>query len=355
LQGSAVQPAATVTARYRQDGTDGDGIPAFIATDHVLHFSINTLGRTHDRNVSLNRYGELFSTRLSGPDVNSLNAFLRQSRPDAFIEKADTTLASPAGNFVSPWAEVAYYLVDTNQVITDEKLPTPTSNVRLYTLRRRQRLAVMGLPSGGFPATPATVAAPPNMVPPAKPYQEVSFVSGSGWVNRPEDLPVPERRWGGKLGGTGTTFTSNPPGAAPETEKLGDDIIMTDVISFEVKASWKETNPASTPMPINPCHTTPAAATAGIDFPFSDLPVGDNTVLNATGARVFDTWTDKDDPLASPGPAGPYATSWNPGNAMGDQAYRIPLKIRITALQIHIRIWDAKLQQARQITIVQDT
>jgi hypothetical protein len=60
---------------------------------------------------------------------------------------------------------------------------------------------------------------------------------------------------------------------------------------------------------------------------------------------VFDTWT-------------PYANWDGTPNASiqknTDVAHVIPLKIRILGLQITLRVWDEKTQQARQMTLIQD-
>jgi hypothetical protein len=89
---------------------------------------------------------------------------------------------------------------------------------------------------------------------------------------------------------------------------------------------------------------------------------------------VFDTWSKQNDTAASPAylyggkdvtgnPLGdkPDKAAWNAGNfvgapaaAAGSAQYVIPLRVRVRALQIKLRIWDVKSRQTRQITIIQD-
>jgi hypothetical protein len=58
---------------------------------------------------------------------------------------------------------------------------------------------------------------------------------------------------------------------------------------------------------------------------------------------VLDTWSSAVSP--------PYDYSgWK--NAGGPTS--LPLQIRVLALQITLRVWDAKTQQTRQMTITQD-
>ena len=80
-------------------------------------------------------------------------------------------------------------------------------------------------------------------------------------------------------------------------------------------------------------------ATDFIDVPFPS----NNPVFNNLGAHVFDTWSQAVSP--------PYDYStWN--TAGSDKS--IPLRIRVRALQITIRIWDLKTERTRQVTVVQD-
>jgi hypothetical protein len=159
--------------------------------------------------------------------------------------------------------------------------------------------------------------------------------------------------------------------------------LLSDVISFEVKAVWAtptipNTNPPRSAGPdtgYSPAGSWTVPAPGGgvmsqpnTDVPFDYLPtpqwpiqsnvnrqfspagvmVASNTALANAGYRVFDTWSSAAPLYAQTTPL----NGWN--NAFPNNQGCIPLRIRIKALQIQIRVWDRKSEQARQITIVQD-
>jgi hypothetical protein len=142
-------------------------------------------------------------------------------------------------------------------------------------------------------------------------------------------------------------MTNTPPATAPASglfsiadmlaggkstvAQAGDDIMLTNVISFDVKVLQEGYDPYNLD-PTN--HFVPL---------FIDLPPpssSNNTTFSAGNVGVFDTWCQQ----------GNYST-WN---AATPSAYTVPLKIRILALQITLRVWDDRTQQARQMTIIQD-
>ncbi len=193
-----------------------------------------------------------------------------------------------SGVMSSHWAEVAYFLVPNGQFAG--------TNVPLYNLHRRQRLAragsMLSLPITGGSA--------------ASDYDEVSCqLRGSPTprleCNSPDDLTTPTNRaMSDPITGVSlpTPLTGLSPSGAP---RRGDDILLGDVISFDVKVLQVGTNPAF------PNQTSPG---------FVDVPVG------ATNA--YDTAT-------------------------------IPLpQMPILAIQITIRAWEPRTRQTRQLTIIQE-
>lgn len=86
---------------------------------------------------------------------------------------------------------------------------------------------------------------------------------------------------------------------------LGDDVLLSNVLMFEVKVNWEGGTPV-----------TPFSAST-TDYPFD--------YLSTAGNPTFDTWLG--------------AT---------------PLRIRVKALQIRLRVFDPQGQTTRQITIIQD-
>jgi hypothetical protein len=196
--------------------------------------------------------------------------------------------------------------------------------------------------------------------------------------------------------------------ANPQTS--GDDIMLTNVISLDVKAYWTGMNPllitqpnqlVNTPQysvnvqggfwPATPNTNPPTPpvvpalintnlwvpytpASTSQDYPYAQLPFVSPNVNAGTAwanRQVFDTWTGRTTQFQPPnGPLGiadPTTgalfdySQWNlptPNPATPDAAaiagLRVPMRIHIMALKITIRVWDPQTEQARQITIIQD-
>jgi hypothetical protein len=123
------------------------------------------------------------------------------------------------------------------------------------------------------------------------------------------------------LGGGGITYT-------PSVD--GSDILLTDVVSFEVKVIV----PSST-------STIPSVSTSdpSVTGPCKILGLNDIQLPGnpPPGLRIFDTW----DYGALP-PSQPIIPS------------SAPMQISIMGLEITIRVYDFKTQQTRQITIVKN-
>jgi hypothetical protein len=311
-----------------QEGIDGDGVPSFIATNHYLHFTVKRRG---------NRREEFASARVPF-DPNNLgnpaNTFppLLQGRPDGRFQ--DVT-----GVYSSQWYEVAYFLKDSGALAS--------GNTKLYTLYRRQRLLVPDnarvnwqtpVPAGQLSTYAELSSYPKN--------------AGQLYFNSPADITVPQRRFGMSQtldGGIPTEADQSYPLIKNQNAALaGSDVLLSDVISFEVKplVIWQG-----------------ALANAQLAFvDFINLKELDvltrppvNSQFTGNGPRVFDTWSSLVDDTYD-------YSSWN--NNTGSTAKNIPLylrtvgtatqQIRVLALQITIRVWDNKTQQARQVTLVQD-
>jgi len=197
--------------------------------------------------------------------------------------------------------------------------------------------------------------------------------------------------------------------------RIGGDVLLTDVVNFEVKVLWEPVRlggqntdrfiPPTSPNDIPPDFKEPSPFVAGVlpaqggtgnpDYPFDLLPVGINSGIaqdRSTAPRVFDTWSSNNDaysppppydyyygvPTIVPNPSGgnppyianpnltlassladPTYSNWNANHFVGGLAQKnptknIPLRVRVRALQIKLRIWDRKSQQTRQVTIIQD-
>ncbi|MBX9585548.1 MAG: prepilin-type N-terminal cleavage/methylation domain-containing protein [Gemmataceae bacterium] len=212
----------------------------------------------------------------------------------------------------SPAAEVAYFLDPTPRGTT-----VPGGSVQLYQLIRRQRLV---------PRTDADAA----KFEAARAAAENSVVSmwnnsGTWTLNRLENLVKPDRRLGGAVGGTGTGPRASTdagdisPIVVPG--RLGDDVLLSSVLSFEVKLSWTS-EVAGEPLPRA---FFPPSVT---DTPFDTIEQA-YTAGGKAGVVEVDT--------------GIVGTDGKPVT-----------KICVRAIQIRLRVWDPKLQNARQVTIVQD-
>jgi hypothetical protein len=117
----------------------------------------------------------------------------------------------------------------------------------------------------------------------------------------------------------------------------GTDLLLTDVLSFEVQVDW-------TPSGVTGCMNPPRTSALGNwDAPFDALAFGQpaaNTGRNSsfpTGSTgLFDTWY-------------PSAT-WN--SFVTPDAQTLPLAVRVKQLRIILRIFDKKTMQTRQSTFV---
>ena len=220
------------------EGHDGDNIPSYRATDHVLHFSIRRRGNKP----------ESFVSTSSLPD-GTLSA--AQTSFDATLSQTDAR-CQEGNTFTSQWAEVAYFLQANN---------TNAGSNPLYNLYRCQYVVVPDNTQVSY------------VSPISGSYPDMSCRPGTTFFNSPGDLTTQANR------------AFNP--ASPTTTAA--NLVVNDVISFQVQIM------------------------RGTDTDFVDVP-----------GNTFDS-------SSSPNP--PYT---------------------INAIRITLRIWDAKTQQARQITIVQD-
>lgn len=362
---------------------------------HYLHFTVR-LEPTAGQGTGRDRY---FSTSSFAPLLGGTpaeKAFAQQAIPMSKPEY----LASD-GVFYSPWAEVAYFLRETD---LRAGLASPSARYagsnKLYTLYRRKRL---------IPDARPAITIDQNQIPTATALttltRDVSvYDSGSPnqrqtVLNTPGSVTAPYRRFGmWPLAGQRNaaqpqwaglncfvpTNTIQPRNAdAPHSFKTlfeefeanaqfrdagGDDILLENVLSWDIKAVWD----VPTDVRINRVAQgvpEPRPYAANPDYPFDDLPqtpVGygneafrDVLRFGTEFPRVFDTWCGEDQKLDPNRPVvlAPYS-AWNAryengGNA-GAAYVTIPLRVRIKAIQIRVRVWDVRTQQARQVTIVQD-
>ncbi len=284
------------------EGEDADRMSSTRAND-AIEFTVKRLGTSPD---------DLFVVPATTPELLARSA-------------SDTPIA--ANQFVTKWARVRWFLGNAQNV----------GGVQTFTLYRSVRAIS---PVSGLPIAPATLTA-----------AELPLVSHTS-ANRTHslgDLTSPLVRLDADAAAVPTRFTIP---YQPGTANQGDDIMLSNVTSFEVKPTWtggsrgpRQFLPAAiaigTPIPDG----AGLGTTQNLDYPFDDLPlVTENTTL--ANQRVFDTWSPVVQNPAPPPPATPNA--WNvPGSNLS-----LPLRIRVTALQVKIRVFDPKTLLTRQVSFI---
>jgi len=194
--------------------------------------------------------------------------------------------------FLSSWAEVAWFLVPMIDPSTGQQFNAAGGGAPLFTLHRRIRLLVQNNNAVNTSAreTTGNIGL----------YPEVSCENDPGapgnlYFNRSDSSNRLGPAYRGGMNAAGV-IDRTPLGLQNGTDYTGFDRVLSDVISFQVQY-------------LTAGSTTFTDASAGVSSP-----------------GVYDT------AIPPPGPA----------------------TLRILALQITIRVWDAKTEQARQVTIVQD-
>jgi len=204
--------------------------------------------------------------------------------------------------FTSPAAELAYFLTPTGSV-------TVGSNVPLFNLIRRQRLAALtdddAIALITIPQDCDVISSVPSPPINKNPPNTVRALTQPGARLSPNPAVNP-----GALGGA----------------RLGEDVLLSNVISFEIRLLWTiRPLPGVTPprmFSLSNTNLTQGTLDIPSSFPNNNSDGPFDTLAGFNATSTFDT--------ANPGP------------------------IRVRAIQIRIRVYDPKLMSARQITIVQN-
>lgn len=254
------------------------------------------------------------------------------------------------GLLFSRWAQVAYFVLPTGEVAGPNQQP-------LGTLRRRMRL--MPMRDVDFPVPMPLAQAQqfkaacdrhtnvipvmivPDTRPTAQPNTFIVRLPGPETVNQafPDDVNfrVPTQM---HLDGNGAIS--------------GEDIVLTNVLAFEVRAAWIHNQLFNSPSG-SPSPRPEGIGEGNTDEPFSDFPRG--SMLNPiyTGTRgIFDTWyTPSIVPVDWDSPD---AIQNNMTGFLIPQAGNVlpPNRINVRAVQVKIRLWDPRAEQARQVTLISD-
>jgi hypothetical protein len=245
--------------------TDTEGLNIYTAWNHALHFT----------------------------------AILPENDRNPFCAQVDF---GPAGikTIESRAAEIAYFLVETGGVTGPDGNP-------LYHLVRRQRLVALD----DFHR--ASLQVPANYG---------SLIAVDTATNQPwtlKQIRDPSRRLPLSPATVPVHAPPNAPFVLPVNDPAyGTDILLSNVLSFEVRVDW-DPNPNGTLNSSNPPRSFPV----NTEYPY------DNLTANA-GCTVFDTWYDE--------------PNWNTAFAS------LPLAIRVRGIQVSVRVFDPKTRAVRQNT-----
>jgi type II secretory pathway pseudopilin PulG len=314
----------TQTSAPLVEGLDADNLPSRRATGCVLHFTVKRRGR----NAS-----DFFSAPVPDPNspLLSLTAF---PNPDGRFQ-------DPGSNvFNSQWVEVVYFL---GPAMTAGGTQANANGIPLWGLYRQQRVVV---------PDPSALNSTNQINAPAYSTSYLNAFScflqnGTQplYFNSPSSLTIPQNRLGMKkdagqpqpsasyilpIGVPNPTPNALQPRMAANGTYTGDDLVMTNVVSFDVQV-------LSPNLTSNPSSNSTGLADVAV-------PSGYN---QATTLPFFDTWSSIQDELGAnysdPNSIPKYVT------AQGTTA-----TITIQGLQITLRVWDARTQQTRQVTIFQE-
>jgi hypothetical protein len=320
--------------------------------------------------LSGDRQDQQFSTQTTVPGLS------------AWSQPTYTAAMYGANVFTSKWAEVTYFVLPTTT--------TPTGR-QLYALYRRVKLLYDDSTLGTFP--------PPVIAPNDPGAANLSFWrrQGSGnsraELNTPANVTAPLRRWGNAqrpsqpnglvgYGNTDTLLAASNAVYGPASDVAGTDLLIANLTDFEIKAQWEA--PKLSDGFSSVYNTVTGPSTTSVDYPFDLIS---NINQNNRSHVVFDTWSKEEDDTGRGQPAYSYGrppnpngsglmtgtvkghgrydknnkdlARWNAGHMGANvdpnlQPWSVPIRVRVKAVQIKIRIWDVKSQQSRQITLVQD-
>lgn len=254
--------------------------------------------------------GNVFEGSDGINSTRSINHFLQFTVLLPGASNAQTFSAEvPAGGgptrqYYSTVAEVMYYLRPAG---------TTPSGIPLFDLYRQQRISA---PTSDFVSAYAAPASQADAF-------EVMTVFG-GQMRTLRDLTVPQ----GYTNPNCVRMTPGTPiGSAPNppSARIGEDKLLSSVLSFEVKF----TGVAGPGSGVN----WPAPYTINPDYPYDTLPYD----------GIFDTHTQLN-----------VTPSWRNDIANPTNINRRLKPLRITGAQIRIRTYEARTRQTRQTTFTVD-
>jgi len=289
---------------------DNEGLNIYTADNHALHFT----------------------AILPANETNLFHARVN------FIDMGGNPLVK---EYESRAAEIAYFLVHTGN-------NTPGGSP-LYNLIRRQRLVAIDNNSR------TSLLHPVNVTPANNPEYECSIALGPSGPVTLREIRNPDNRL--QLPPPPVSVPS-PPSLPPlppfslpipqlpqqvqapwifpsGSPNHGADILLSNVLSFEVRVDW-DPNPNVILNSSNPPRSLPVNA----EYPYDNLTanIGRNPAFQVQlepppappRCTVFDTWYDQ--------------PNWNTTFAT------LPLAIRVRGIQVSVRVFDPKTRAVRQNT-----
>lgn len=293
------------------EGNSNTLIPSYSATTHRLHFTAKLRG--NDR-------GDFFPASYAGATNSPQLMTVVQNVPG---------YRDVAGAYQAQWVEVAAFLRPTEIAVSEKG----TSPGQLYALHLRTKALIPEMAgTQDVPVGPADLAA----------LADFSLFNGS-LANTPADVTIPkpyvtipERRGFQAItvGGARTFLTLAEETAALNPSRAGADVLLTDVLSMNVRV-----------------------LVAGMNdfYDLNDLN-GQWPQKGAATPAVFDTWSQSSQTsLGLPDLGNPISGQYwaNTIPRYQNQTSGGP-PIRVKAIQVILRIWDVKTEQTRQVTLIVD-
>jgi type II secretory pathway pseudopilin PulG len=340
-------------------------------TPSVIESKLGVATPTDYSSISTN-HALAFTAKLSGK--NTQNLFMAP-RAAGLDQTNDNLINDPVSTYASKWAIVSWF-------VTSSEMTTGPNPRTMYTMHRRVKLLAETLGA----QVPAALVAEANKyyvldtrlqfqrlasTTPTIQYGPVEPNPNYGRVLTVKDPAI----WGPQpviVAGipyiNGSPATENPPLARPTDlfTPVGDgsDIVVSNVLSFEVKADYTNTtasnpvssviaaSPTTPPIPANPQNPTLAA---GIGYPtLYPRPAQPLPVPPTAGSTFFNPFANPDFPFDDL--PRPYLNAINPLAASNGISFDTgsPPGYRIKGLQVKMRIYDPKTQTSRQVTVIQE-
>lgn len=355
-QGSTANAFVGTTIPYAIEGNDADALASQRANNHILHFTVKLRG---------NERQDFFSAR-----VPAGSPLLTNGLPDSRYQ--DT-----ANTFTSQWAEVVYFMRPNGG---------NAGSTPLFSLYRRQRVLVPEDNEVNWSQTAGRFVSVNSQAELDRllkiDYAEVSVRKADPnpttfpdrlYFNNPTSITIPQRRFGMDPvvpGGLPTVRNvpaqrivpndsrtwSYPTFEEDDPLRAGSDLLLTDVISFQVQRVITNggdftdiPSSSTTQFVFQPTPPPPrfVPRTVPLNSEFWDTPSSTSPPTAAVNRpRVFDTWTEVRDNW--------YDYSDSRATTANGTGRRLPNQNNVFAVRITLRIWDVKTQQTRQVSIIQD-